>query len=197
MCSFFDVQWTIVSITPPRPWLDCSGCRTSRPFHCSGRVRLNANGKRLDAWLIYKCMVCDQTWNRPLFERRSVGSIEPAILAALQANDTDWVRHQAFDLSELRRRSNRVDVSDDVVLHKTPFAEVADTVANLRIAMSVPFITGLRLDRLLAAELGLSRSRLLTLHKSGTLSVAPDNASALRRAVRDGCQVTIAWENVR
>ncbi|MBW0369617.1 DUF1062 domain-containing protein [Ensifer adhaerens] len=34
-------------------------------------------GRRLDAWLIYRCAVCEDTWNRPIFERRNVASVAP------------------------------------------------------------------------------------------------------------------------
>ncbi len=185
------VQWTIIALTPPRPWLDCSGCGTSRPFQHSGRIRLNANGKRLDAWLIYKCATCDRTWNRPIFERRTVGSIKPAVLEALQANDADIIRHQAFDLTALRLRSGHVELSDDVEIRKTPLSDEPSSGATLQISIAVPYVTGLRLDRLLATELGLPRSRLEALQRSGALRIEPDQTSMLRRPVRDGCQVTL------
>jgi len=191
MRSLLHVQWTIIALTAPRPWLDCSGCGTSRPFQCSDRIRLNANGKRLDAWLIYKCATCDRTWNRPIFERRTVGSIEPAVMEALQANDANWIRHQAFDLTALRRRSGHVELSDDVEIRKALLCERPGAAATLQISMVVPYVTGLRLDRLLAIELGLSRGRLEALHRSGALRVEPDQTNMLRRPVRDGCQVIL------
>ena len=191
MRSLLHVQWTIIALTPPRPWLDCSGCGTSRPFQYSGRTRLNANGKRLDAWLIYKCANCDRTWNRPIFERRTVGSIEPAVLGALQANDANLIRQYAFDIRALRLRSGHIELSDDVEIRKTPLSERPGTGATLQISMAVPYVTGLRLDRLLATELGLSRSRLAALHRSGVLRIEPDQTSMLRRPVRDGCQVIL------
>jgi hypothetical protein len=191
MHNLLHVQWTIIALTPPRPWLDCSGCGTERPFQYSGRTRLNANGKRLDAWLIYKCVTCDRTWNRPIFERRAVGSIEPAILEALQANDADWIRRRAFDLTALRLRSSHVELSDDVEIRKTPLSGRPGTGTTLQISMAVPYVTGLRLDRLLATELGLPRNGLKALLRSGALRIEPDQTSMLRRPVRDGCQVTL------
>ena len=67
--------------TPPQPWLACSRCRDIRPFRCSEKFRLNANGKRLDAWLIYRCGSCDNTWNRPVLERRNRRDIDPLVPA--------------------------------------------------------------------------------------------------------------------
>ena len=191
MRSLYCVQWTITALTPPRPWLDCSGCGTSRPFQCSGRTRLNANGKRLDAWLIYKCATCDRIWNRPIFERRTVGTIDPAVLEALQASDADWIRRQAFDLTALRLRTGRIELDDDVEVRKSPPGNGPRTGVTMQISMVVPYATGLRLDRLLSTELGLPRSRLKALHRSGALRIAPDHTGMLRRPVRDGCEVTL------
>jgi hypothetical protein len=191
MCSLFRVHWTIIALTPPRPWLDCSGCGASRPFRSSNRIRLNANGKRLDAWLIYKCATCDKTWNRPIFERRTVGSIEPAVLEALQTNDANWIRHQAFDLAALQRRSGHIELGDNVELRKTPLGDGPSAGTTLHITMAVPYVTGLRLDRLLATELDLPRGRLKAMHKSGALRITPNQPGMLRRPVRDGCQVIL------
>ena len=87
MCDTFRVRWTIIPQIAPQPWIACSGCGGLRAFQSSGKIRLNANGRRLDAWLIYKCLACEKTWNRPIFERQTVRDISPAVLDALQSND--------------------------------------------------------------------------------------------------------------
>ena len=99
------VLWTIVPCITPRPWLGCGTCGQVKPFSSSDKIRLNANGRRLDAWLIYKCSTCDATWNRPVIERQPVKSLDPDFLAALQANDPGLVRRSAFDLIGSLRRS--------------------------------------------------------------------------------------------
>ncbi len=109
MCDSLRVRWTIVPQTAPQPWVACSRCGSLRAFQSSGKTRLNANGRKLDAWLIYKCLTCEKTWNRPIFERRNVRAIEPSVLEALQANDPQWIRAETFNLDALRRKSQRVD----------------------------------------------------------------------------------------
>ena len=85
------VQWTITPRIAPQPWLPCRRCDRPRPFRSSGKIRANANGKRLDAWLIYRCADCGSPWKRPLLQRRSIRDIDPASLQALQGNDLDAV----------------------------------------------------------------------------------------------------------
>ena len=61
----------------------------------------------------------------------------------------------------------------------------------LEIELSVPFPTGTRLDRLLASELGIARSRLSGLRERALLWADPDRADLLRRRIRSGLRITV------
>jgi hypothetical protein len=192
MCSILRVRWTIAPRIAPQPWIACSGCGSSRPFLSSGRIRLNANGKRLDAWLIYRCLACEKPWNRPLFERRHVRDIDRAMLDALHSNDPDWVRTQEFDIDALRRRTRQVAEFADVDISKEVLNEPGASATALEIELLVPLFTSLRLDRLLTTELRLSRSRLNALYEEGRLRIDPDRKDVLRRRIRQGTRINLA-----
>jgi hypothetical protein len=190
MCNTLQVRWTVIPKFAPQPWILCSGCGGLRAFQCSNKIRLNANGRKLDAWLIYKCVVCDNTWNRAIFERRNVRDIDPAVLEALQANDPDWIEKETFNLEALRRRSQRIEEFSDFEVRKELLRDAADW-EHLDIELAVPFPTSTRLDRLLASELGMSRARLRALHQSALLQTDPDRTDILRRRIRTGIRVTV------
>lgn len=190
MCNLLKVRWTIVPQTPPQPWIVCATCGGPNPFRASDKLRLNANGKKLDAWLIYKCLSCDKTWNRPLFERLNVRDIDPATLDALQSNDRHWIRRHAFDIKALRHKAKRIDTFAESDVDKAVIS-ASPSWSLLEINLSVPTAASIRLDRLLASELGLSRTRLQALHGTGKLRLDPDRKDALRRPPKDGGQVTI------
>ncbi|SHH06603.1 hypothetical protein SAMN02745157_0267 [Kaistia soli DSM 19436] len=190
MFDALKVRWTVVPLNSPEPWLACSGCGSVRAFRSSDKIRLNANGRRLDAWLIYKCLACDKTWNRPIFERRSVRSLDPAVLQAMQTNDPDWVRMQAFDLDALRHKTRRIDVFAAFEVRKHIIREPASWM-RLDIQLEVPLPAGIRLDRLLASELPLSRSRLVGMVDSGLLRAGPAQGEPLRRSIRDGTRIVV------
>jgi len=190
MCNTLQVRWTIIPLIPPQPWVACSGCGGVRAFESSNKIRLNANGRKLDAWLIYKCSTCDRTWNRPIFERRNVRDIRPAVLDALQSNDPSWIQAETFNLEALRRKSQRIDEFSEFEVQKELLHEVADW-EHLEIELSVPFPSSTRLDRLLALELRISRSQLSALHRSALLRTTPDRTDLLRRRIRNGIRVTL------
>jgi hypothetical protein len=186
------VQWTVTPQIAPQPWLACRSCGDVRPFRSRGKIRVNANGKRVDAWLIYGCVDCENSWNRPLLERRQIRDIDPATLQALQANDPQWVHRLAFDVEDLRRRSDRVEEFAAVGVRKQVLSEGAEPLARIEIRLVVPTPTCLRADRLLAAELGLSRTRVQALQAGGYLVMSPRGARMLRRPISDRMGVTIA-----
>jgi len=191
MSSTLHVQWTVTPLIAPRPWLTCGRCGGIKPFQSSGKARLNANGKRLDAWLIYKCTDCDASWNRPLFERRNVREIDAGLLQALQANDRQRIEAIAFDIEGLRRSATRIEEFPEAHVTKRVLAGNPAAFERARIALSVSLPCALRLDRLLAVELGVSRTRIRELHAAERLRLSPVGERALRRPVRDGMAVDL------
>ncbi|MDK1494745.1 DUF1062 domain-containing protein [Sinorhizobium sp. 7-81] len=191
MCNILRVRWTVIPRTAPEPRIACSGCGGPRPFRSSGKIRLNANGRTLDAWLIYRCSSCGNTWNRPIFERRNVRDVDRATLEALQSNDPDRVRGWAFDLDALRRKAQSVDEYADADVRKEVLIE-SDAWTVLEIDLAVPFATGFRLDRLLARELGITRSGLQSACDGMRLRTEPQHPGILRKRIKDGTRVIIA-----
>jgi hypothetical protein len=190
MCNALRVRWTIIPQKAPQPWIACSGCGGLRAFQSSGKIRLNANGRKLDAWLIYKCLTCEKTWNRPIFERQTIRDIDPVVLEALQSNDPQWIGKETFNLEALKRKSQRVDEFSQVAIDKGILHETRNWT-TLAIELMVPLPASTRLDRLLASELRVSRARLQTLHDAGALRTNSDRADILRRRIKTGTQVTL------
>jgi hypothetical protein len=139
---------------------------------------MNANRRRIDAWLIYKCMDCENNWNRPLLERRSIGDIDPSTLHALQTNNADLVRRAAFDVEDLRRRTERVEEFAKIKVVRRMLCVGQEPLAKLEISLAVPVPTRLRADRLLAGELGVSRPRVQEWQAKGRLIVSSRRSDA-------------------
>jgi hypothetical protein len=172
MSNVLRVLWTIAPQIAPRPWLHCNRCGGARPFRSSAKFRVNANGKRLDAWLVYNCVTCGNSWNRAIFERRNLRYVDPLTLRALEANASDLARQIAFDVEDLLGGSERVEEFAAVIVAPLPSA--------------------LRVDRLLAAEFAVSRSRIHALEAEGRLTLSPFGSRMLRRPIKDRMLIGIA-----
>ncbi|RWA68146.1 MAG: DUF1062 domain-containing protein [Mesorhizobium sp.] len=190
MSGLLRIRWAIAPQIAPRPLLNCNRCGGVKPYRCSGKFRVNANGKRIDAWLIYRCTGCDNSWNFTIFERCNRRDIEPALLAAFESNDPALAQRHAIDAVALRTRSGQIEEFHDVTVKKEPLDGRPEGATALWLELRLDAATPLRLDRLLAGELGISRSRLQTWQERQLLAIEPDGAKALRRPARDGTAVS-------
>jgi hypothetical protein len=171
-------RWRIRPLELPRPWRYCASCASARAFVCSERFRVNAQKKSLDVWLNYRCASCDDLWKFPLYERRRVSDLGAA-LDGFARHDPAEVRKYAFDIARLRPHVIRVDTDVRVQVERTSIACESVPAGHISITFDVPFPCDIRLGRLLAAELGISRSSL-------ERRVSPEQRDALRKRVRDG-----------
>lgn len=168
------VVWRIVPARTPHVLRACPRCGPSS-FASSDRFRVNASGRRLDVWLVYRCTGCDHTWNLTVRERVTPEALGPALLEAYHRNDPDLARRCAFDAALLRRAGARVEAATPVRVERGPLPQGAFVV---RFSLALP--VRVRLDRLLAAELGVPRARGAALAGAGA-----------REAIRDGAEVAI------
>lgn len=191
MSSILRIHWAITPAIAPQPLINCNRCGGVKAYRCSGKFRVNANGKRIDVWLIYRCVDCDNSWNLGIFERCNRRDIEPALLQALESNDPGLARRHAFDIVALRNQVGRVEEFADVSVHKRLLGSTRESAAILELQLGLEMPTSLRLDRLLANELGISRSRLQALEERRLLVIDPDGAKALRKPARQGMTVRV------
>ena len=69
----------------------CAGCGGKSTYRCADRFRVNANGKRLDVWLIYRCERCKHTYNLPVYSRVLRDALSAEEYRALLANDPGYL----------------------------------------------------------------------------------------------------------
>lgn len=175
------MRWIVSAIELPRIRRRCPGCRAPRHFDCSHRFRVNANGRRIDAWLIYNCERCKDRLNAPVLERVPVASIDPARLSSLERNDPGAVRESAFDLAVLGRCGGEVIVPGFAITRRDDGLEVI--VVELADPIRV------RLDRLLARGLGLSRRAVSERLDRGELSIDPPDRRGPRATAASGQRI--------
>lgn len=179
--------WRLQPIELPVVWRHCAGCRGSRAFICSERFRSNAQKKVLDVWLLYRCSDCDGVWKYPIVSRRRVTDIDPGLRAAFESNDLGTVWRYAFDLAALRLHVARIELSERLCIERR--VEKGNGRVGDVIRFESPLPCALRLERLLASQLPLSRSELQRRFESGELLLEPAHPGGLRKPVRDGQQV--------
>lgn len=184
-----EVVWRVVPLEPPRVLRHCSRCERTCPFASTHKFRLNAQQRHIDVWLLYRCVHCDTTWKREIMARRRPQEIEAGLYQRFLHNDAATARSYAFDTGGLPCES------DADVRVERPAIDTDGGGGPLRILLCVAHPTSVRLDRMLASELGLTRSELGRRLLLGELEVE-GNERALRRPPRDG-QILLLWPSAR
>lgn len=144
----------------------CHAC-TSQRFRTSGKFRVNANHKLIDAWLLALCTACGETAKLAVLERMNVRSVRPELLDRMHDNDPGLAAELLQD-PVVRRRSRialdwdnawRLDTGGSDHLDR----EVIDV--SVRFAARIP----VRPVRLIAEGCGLSRAEVERLIMEGKL----------------------------
>ncbi|WP_425607324.1 DUF1062 domain-containing protein [Roseibium sediminicola] len=179
MSSFLNVEWTICCSSSAAIRRPCGRCGTTQSFSSMGKFRLNANGSRLDAWLIYSCQCCGRTWNRSVFERKAVASLSKKDLLALQSNDPGFAARIAQ--APLICANGDVQPQNDFTLTGRHVPVSGKGGCPGLLVIRNPDLGRVRLDKVLVRGLRLSRNDLHSLVKTGGLRVRNASSKALRR----------------
>ena len=168
--------WTVVPTCLPLVRRRCHVCGSER-FRASGKFRVNANHKLIDAWLLALCTACGETAKLAVLERVPVRSIRPALLDRLHHNDPRLTAELLLDPGLHRRNRVALDWDDawrlDTGGPDHLDREVIDV--SVRFAARIP----VRPVRLIAEGCGLSRATVERLITEGKL-VSADRLSGTR-----------------
>ncbi|MFA3875684.1 DUF1062 domain-containing protein [Streptomyces sp. MMCC 100] len=161
--------WVVAPTCLPLVRRRCHACASER-FRASGKFRVNANHKRIDAWLLVLCAACGDTAKLTLLVRTNVRTVRPELLDRLHGNDPALTAELLQD--PVVRRRNRIALDwDDAWCLDTGAPDPLDREV---IDVSVSFAARIpvRPVRLVAEGCGLSRAEVERLVKEGKLVAA-------------------------
>ena len=172
MCCNKTIEYTVIPSGSYAVLRGCAGCGRKARFESTEKFRVNANGGRLDVWLIYACAHCGHTYNLPIFERVRVSDLSPEQYARCLENDSAL----ALEYGTNRSCFARARAETDGVPPFTLTGPNTRPLCGDRVHILNPHRLALRPDKLVAQLLGLSRTKLRVLEKSGALVFWPDGA---------------------
>ncbi|MDQ0846112.1 DUF1062 domain-containing protein [Streptomyces sp. V1I6] len=159
-------NWVVVPTCLPLVRRRCHACGSER-FRPSGKFRVNANHKLIDAWLLVLCTACGETAKLTVLERMNVRSVRPQLLGLLHDNDLGLTAELLQD--PVVRRRNRIALDwDDAWRLDTGGSDHLDREVidvSVRFAARIP----VRPVRLIAEGCGLSRAEVERLITEGNL----------------------------
>ncbi|MER5184604.1 DUF1062 domain-containing protein [Streptomyces sp. NPDC002896] len=159
-------NWVVTPTCLPVVLRRCHTCASGR-FRTSGKFRVNANHKLIDAWLLALCSDCGDTTKITVLERMNVRSVRPDLLERMHDNDPGLAAELLQD--PVVRRRNRIALGWDGAWRLDTGRpdhldhEVIDV--SVRFAARIP----VRPVRLIAEGFGLSRTEVERLITEGAL----------------------------
>ncbi len=152
---------------------NCPKCGRKTYFKNTKKFRVNANGNKLDIWLIYQCEECKHTLNLSIYERQKVSSIPKEEYQRFLDNDEQFAQKHGRNVQLFLNNKATIDFEkinyDFIKLHET--MEYSDSEEQIVVAINNPYQLKIRPEKQIAEVLGLSRSQVKSLLEKGKMEL--------------------------
>lgn len=152
---------------------NCSGCGRKALFQNTNKFRVNANGNKLDVWLIYQCEKCRHTWNLAIYERQRMSAISAEEYQRFLQNDRELAEQYGRNFQLFRK--NRAEVDTERLEYQ--FVKLSDTEqengcgSQVLLTIQNPCELKIRPEKQIAGALGVSRSQVEKWKVQGSIEV--------------------------
>ena len=140
-------------------------------YENSGCFRVNANGKRLDIWLISRCEHCKSIWNLGVYERIDRAALSPADYQGYLENSPSLALRHVFDPAFLSRNRAVLDLEGIDVSFSGGCSPVNEAC---KVTVSCAYPLPLPVGRIISQVLGVSLSRVKRMQEDGQLLFSGD-----------------------
>lgn len=162
--------WTIVPKESFKVLRNCSKCGCKSKYSNTGNFRVNANGNFLDVWLIYQCEKCKNTLNLEIYERVSPSKVPRSQYHKFLANDDEL----AFTYGRKKEffQKNKAEIELEEMEYEV---QANSTIRDMRsesdknVVIKNPYSLKIRLDKVLAKQLQISRAQVKKLVENGNV----------------------------
>lgn len=152
---------------------NCPKCGRKSHYINTKKFRVNANGNKLDIWLIYQCAECKHTLNLAIYERKKASSITKEEYQCFLDNDEQLAEIYCKNMQLFR--TNKADIDFDrlhygvIKLHETK--EISGFGEQIIITVKNPNQMKIRSEKQIAMVLGLSRNQVKSLLEKGEIEL--------------------------
>lgn len=161
---------------------NCSLCGCKSVFINSNHFRINANGKRIDVWLIYQCKKCKHTYNMTIYERTKAETLLSGELENLMENNEDLAKLYGTDISFFARNKGDIDwdnvqyeITNITPVHITTEKQILFQSGDL-IQIDNPFGIKIREDKIISEVLHISRNKVKQLKQTNTMEITKSHS---------------------
>lgn len=161
---------------------NCSLCGCKSIFINSNHFRINANGSRIDVWLIYQCKKCKHTYNMTIHERIKVGTLPSSELESFMENNKELAKLYGTDISFFARNKGKIDwdnvqyeITNTNTINITSEKQILFHSGDL-IQIDNPSGIKIRADKIISEVLHISRSKVKQLKETNAIEILKDHS---------------------
>lgn len=159
---------------------NCSGCNAKTVFQNTNCFRVNANGKKIDVWLIYQCVKCKHTCNLTIHDRRNPKAIRREDYEEFLCNSSELAQRYGTDVQLFSRNKAEIDWTGIRYSFRDEVGALLEEGLVLekgnRLILKNCFMLKVRSDKVVSLLLSLPRQRIKEMEKSGDLTVSEDKS---------------------
>ncbi len=171
--SYLEIEYRLVPTQSFTVIRSCAGCGGKAPYKNTRKFRVNANGSKIDVWLIYQCGKCRHTFNLTIYERRKNTDIPAAEYQRFLDNDTQLAEEYGREIALFQKNRAEIDhksITYELIRLRHP--TVGSICAHpIRIAIQNPYSLKIRPEKLAAEILGRSASQVKKEIAKGTITI--------------------------
>ncbi len=164
---------------------NCPKCSRKTHYKNTKKFRVNANGNKLDIWLIYQCEECKYTLNLAIYERQKVSSIPKEEYQRFLDNNEQLAEIYGKNMQLFLKNKVVIDFNrlnyDFVKRHES--VESSDFGEQTMITISNPYRLKIRPEKQIAEVLGLSRSQVKSLLEKGEIELKKEKPQFIEALV--------------
>lgn len=166
---------------------NCSGCGGKSRFKNTKKFRVNANGSKLDVWLIYQCEKCRHTLNLAIYERQKVSLVPKNEYKGFLSNEEQLAEMYGKNMQLFRK--NKAEIDFEALQYR--FVKRLDTTGEhdggpqTVITIHNPYGLKIRPEKQIAEILGLSRSRMKKQMEQGEIRLEKISPYLVTACVND------------
>lgn len=180
--------WEIKVKNTPLLKRKCNHCNSDR-FYCSDKFRMNAQKRKIDVWLIYRCIKCDSTYNVTLLSRAKPELIKKDLFLGFSENNEAIAWEYAFSAETGRKNNVELDyhsVEYEIIYEDIRIKDILNANSEVvAFKIQTPFEFELKLSSVIRVCLGLSASQLTQMIEAKVIST-PEGNLIKKQKVKDG-----------
>lgn len=159
---------------------NCSGCGVKSRYINTNRFRVNANGNKIDVWLIYQCEKCRHTFNLAIYERQNPLNVPETEYNLFLSNDEELAQKYGKDSQFFKKNKAEIDYKNiDFDLVKLLESEENESEERILILVHNPYGLKIRVEKQIAIALGLSISNVKKMILQGKISIDKESVQCV------------------